>query len=119
TTLGNGNNVRAILTIPISRFKRSVGCCSAENSELLNDENIDKKFSLKILDPVCIGTVVYRGDGTKFIEKISAFPQPEKDNIYYLISRESKDWAVFEKKIGKTLHFIVIKVVDVDVKPLF
>jgi len=114
-----GANIHALLTIPIAKFSRSIGCCTGKNSKLLSDENVGKNFFLKILDPIKIGRVIYLGNETTLIEKMPEFPQPEQEDIYYFISRNPKCWAVFSKKVGTCTHFIIVRIEHLDVQPLF
>jgi|GEM_PF-1415876 len=111
-------NVRAFLTIPISKFKKRVGCCTGKGTRSLNQENIGKIFSLEILDPINIGKVIYRGDGMTLIQKIKEFPKPEQYSIFYYVKKRAKGWAVFEKKTKKRSFYIVVLKEDIDVKRL-
>ncbi|MFA5871024.1 MAG: hypothetical protein WC842_04045 [Candidatus Paceibacterota bacterium] len=110
--------MRAFLTISISKFKKTIGCCTGEGTRSLNQENIGKIFSLEILDPIKIGKAIYRGDGMTLIQKIDEFPKPAQYLIFYYIRKAAKEWAVFEKKIKEKSFFIVVLKEDVNVKKL-
>lgn len=117
TKIGD-RNVRAFLTIPISKFKKRVGCCTGKGAKSLNQENIGKIFSLEILDPINIGKVIYRGDGMTLMQKIDEFPKPAQYLVFFYVRKAAKEWAVFEKKTKKRSFFVVVLKEDADVKRL-
>jgi len=93
----------AILTTPISNFKRVCGCADGNAAVLLGKNDIGKKYDVEILDPFVIGECEFLGFGTyNFLEVGESVRQ--------------HNWVVF--KILKTGDLLAVCQLWCDVEPL-
>lgn len=112
--LGNIDE-RVVMSIPISRFKKTKGCIYSGNASNLTDEDIGKKFRMEMLDPVQPGIVTYLGnkDGVIPEGKFKNFLMRSK----FKIDTDILGWRVFEKK-GKNACIIVVMANKCNVTPV-
>ncbi|TSC51930.1 MAG: hypothetical protein LiPW41_697 [Parcubacteria group bacterium LiPW_41] len=89
----------AVLTIPLSRFKRTPGCASFVRMKL----KIGKVYNVRILDPVEMGRCVLRGVGFDQIPE-SKF----KNQLRNSPAQIEHSFLVFEKIKGKNKCIFVV-----------
>jgi len=104
------SGVAAALSIPLSRFKRTIGCTSGTARELTKND-IGKKFQVEILDPVKMGVCIFLGF------EIDALPRsPLKEKL-----RKSQDFykgCLAFKKMGRNACIFLVRKQQCDVTPI-
>ncbi len=91
----------ALLSIPLNRFRKTLGCTRGACSFKLSDKG--KKFRVKILDPLEMGICTFRGFGFEDV------PQSKFRNE--MLRRQtaiSTDFLVFEKTTKKHKCIFVV-----------
>lgn len=114
TSLG-GSDVRLMISIPLSRFKKTDGCIDRGNALDFTDNDIGKKFRMEMLDPVQSGIVTYLGN------IFDAIPEGKfKKSLTPLqvdFDKHHLRWRVF-KKNGKNACIIIIAAYKCHVTPV-
>jgi len=112
TSLGS-SNVRVIMSIPISRFKKTDGCINSGNASKLTDDDIGERFEMEMLDPIQPGVVTYLGRTFNAIPKGKFKKSLTPSKIDFL----NDDWRVF-KKSGRNACIIVVMAYKCNVTPV-
>lgn len=74
--IASSEEIDALLSVPLSRFKKTRGCTTG-TTHRFTAEDIGKKFNVKILDPVEMRICIFKGFGfdaipeSKFKEEIA------------------------------------------------